>query len=121
MIKIGYNDTSNHIGLKTHLEKPDRVNYVINKLKQKFEKSVFLEKGTYLPINKIECMDLINNVHSTEHVDFLLNPKFPIITCRNCTSKIKNKNMETLVDIVKRNNHVNFAIKICVQIIYWHI
>ena len=92
MIRIGYNTTDKHYGFKTHLEKPERLNYTIKQLKEKYKhnQDIFLSSDLYLPTNKKESLKLICAVHSKEYLKPLIETRISSIICRNCKGKTSN-------------------------------
>jgi len=66
---ISYNNSTNHKGSITHYERPDRVNATIRYLQQHLKSSLFLTHSTVTEDEKLLVMDMISNVHSSEHVN----------------------------------------------------
>lgn len=110
MLKIGYNNSNQHCGNKSHLEKPDRLNYVIKELhKKQISQELFLLPESYLPVNKNQCLQLISSVHTDKYINSLIDPRFNIITCRNCQGELSNKSMISFYDFINMQNTCNLC------------
>ncbi len=59
--------------------------YTIEKLKKVYPISNFV---TIDSINTSKCVELISLAHSKKHVDFLLNPTFYYLVCRQCKKQM---------------------------------
>lgn len=97
MLKIGHNKSDKHIGSTSHLERPDRLNYCIGKLKTKFPESTFITNTTY---NKNTLFNMILQVHSKEHLKNLIQYVPSDYTCRNCKFR-SNSNGLNLNEYIK--------------------
>jgi acetoin utilization deacetylase AcuC-like enzyme len=85
MFAIGYNNSEGHYSNNYHCENPNRILYTIEKLKKVYPISNFV---TIDSINTSKCVELISLAHSKKHVDFLLNPTFYFLVCRQCKKQM---------------------------------
>ncbi len=95
MVKIAYNNSKLHEGLKNNYENPERIEYCITELKKKYPKDMFINYDT----DKNIAIQLIKNVHSESYIDNLINFKPKDIVCKLCANKINN-NFKTFNDII---------------------
>ena len=86
MIKIGYNNSTKHYGSDTHYEKPDRVNFCVDRLKKEFDERYFVSTdNNSTDIN--DLMKIIKLVHNQEYINRMKNFKSKSFICRNCSKK----------------------------------
>lgn len=95
MIKIGYNDSDKHFGSTSCFEKSDRINNCINNLKKILNENTFINPDKYFLLegnkNKLDSLELVNQVHSKKYIDSLINYKTTIFKCHNCMETIYSK------------------------------
>ena len=97
MIKISYNESTNHYGNFTHYEKPERINFCISMLKKYFTSDYFIPSG-HDDINQL--MNLVQIVHKSEYILQMMNFKSKIYICRNCEKKNSFREKYTFSEII---------------------
>jgi len=104
MIKIGYNNSIKHFGSITHYEKPDRVNFCIDRLKKEFDEKYFLKPDSNLSDTN-DLMKMVKLVHNQEYIEKMKNFKSKSFICRNCSKKNIFSEEKTFKDllIIKNN------------------
>lgn len=102
MLKIGYNKSDKHIGSKSHLERPDRINYCIMKLQNDLLNSTFIENINY---EKSTLFNMILEVHSKEYFTKLIEYVPREYICRECGEKQKSHGLHITMYIE--------AVKVC--------
>lgn len=110
MIKIGYNDSSQHYGLSTHYEKPSRVNFCVNKLKKELAEEYFLQKLS--EINSEKVIELVKQVHTNEYVERIVNFKSHIFICRNCEKKKFTDEAKTFNDLITNKEKCVYCVNL---------
>lgn len=84
MIKIGYNNSTKHYGSTSHYEKPDRVNFCIDRLKKELYDKYFIQSNT---LDTEQLYNLAKKVHTEEYIDRMKKFKSKSFICRNCNKK----------------------------------
>lgn len=102
MIKIGYNNSTKHIGSITHYEKPDRVNFCVDRLKKEFDEKYFINNNN--PIDTNNLMKIIKTVHSQEYIERMKNFKSKSFVCRKCSEKNIFEEKKTIEEALEINN-----------------
>lgn len=97
MIKIGYNNSTKHYGSITHYEKPDRVNFCIERLKKELYEKYFVSTNSY---DTNQLFDLVKSVHKEEYIERMKNFKSKSFVCRNCNKKNTFREPKTFEDAI---------------------
>jgi len=84
MIKIGYNNSTKHYDSTSHYEKPDRVNFCIDRLKKELYDKYFIQSNT---LDTEQLYNLAKKVHTEEYIDRMKKFKSKSFVCRNCNKK----------------------------------
>jgi len=99
MMKIAFNNSNLHMGLKDAHESPKRLEKCIKNLKKKYSEDYFINAQT----NKKEALELIKDVHSSKYIDYLENYIPEKVICRNCGKKMDNKYSNSFSDFINNN------------------
>ena len=103
MIKIGYNNSTKHYGSHTHYEKPDRVNFCVDRLKKEFDEKYFMNPNSNsIDIN--DLMKIIKLVHNQEYINRMKNFKSKSFICRNCSKKNMFREEKTFEEALEKKN-----------------
>lgn len=86
MLQIGYNNSRNHLGSKTHCEKPERTHTCIDQLTSSLPKEIFITNTTPRSIS----LNLLIDTHTNDHVNSLMKFISDQFMCRKCNNKLKS-------------------------------
>ena len=103
MIKISWNTSSKHCGSKMSFEKPDRIEFCIDGLIEKFNPDIFIK-----PIDNfvssalyVESLDLVNSIHSQDYVERIKNYKAKQFKCRKCENTTKCLELMSFLNFIE--------------------
>jgi acetoin utilization deacetylase AcuC-like enzyme len=102
MIQIGYNNSTKHSGFITHYEKPDRVNFCIDRLKKEFDEKYFIQSKSY---DITQLLNLVKLVHKEEYIEKMKNFKSKSFVCRNCNTKNMFREEKTFEEALEKKNN----------------
>lgn len=98
MLKIGYNNSKNHSGSKTHCEKPERIHYCVDNLKNTIPPETFVTST----IPKNSAIKMLLTTHSKEHIQSLLMHIPQEYFCKKCNHRQYSEKM-TFDEFIEAN------------------